>query len=232
MEWCNLSTATVGDHALSNFLAYLHEATDDLTSFNTENVTNHHQCFATRVISIIFKLAELLSFLQLQHFLSVERKSYNIFPPPHQVYAWTQMCDIRDVKVVILGQNPYHNVGQANGLSFSVPQGIPLPRSLQNIYTELAKDITGFVPPGHGDLTGWAKQGVLLLNTVLTVRQATKPKKTSNNFHKRKGWEKFTDAVISWLNNNQKNIVFMLWGSDAQKKKAMINTVSRRIVVS
>ncbi|XP_071827864.1 uracil-DNA glycosylase-like isoform X2 [Apostichopus japonicus] len=142
------------------------------------------------------------------------------------------MCDIQDVKVVILGQNPYHNVGQANGLSFSVPQGIPLPRSLQNIYTELAKDITGFVPPGHGDLTGWAKQGVLLLNTVLTVRQATKPKKTSNNFHKRKGWEKFTDAVISWLNNNQKNIVFMLWGSDAQKKKAMINTLNHCVLES
>ncbi|XP_071827860.1 uracil-DNA glycosylase-like [Apostichopus japonicus] len=157
-------------------------------------------------------------FLKLQDFVSKERQSYTIFPPPHQVYTWTQMCDIRDVKVVILGQDPYHNVRQAHGLCFSVPQGIQPPPSLQNMYKELAKDIKGFEHPGHGNLTGWAKQGVLLLNAVLTVRAHTP------NSHKDKGWEKFTDAVINWLNKNQEKIVFMLWGSYAQKKGAIINT--------
>lgn len=157
-------------------------------------------------------------FVKLQDFVAQERRMAKVFPPPHQVYTWTQMCSIQDVKVVILGQDPYHNDRQAHGLCFSVQRGIQPPPSLENMYKELTTDIEGFHHPGHGDLTGWAKQGVLLLNAVLTVR-AHQP-----NSHKDKGWEKFTDAVITWLNKNLENVVFLLWGSYAQKKGAIINT--------
>ncbi|KAJ6656660.1 hypothetical protein lerEdw1_003547 [Lerista edwardsae] len=156
-------------------------------------------------------------FAQLMAFVAGERKRYTVFPPPHQVFTWTQMCDIRDVKVVILGQDPYHGPGQAHGLCFSVQKPVPPPPSLENIYKELATDIEGFSPPGHGDLTGWAKQGVLLLNAVLTVRahQATS--------HKERGWEEFTDAVVAWLNKNLDGVVFMLWGAYAQRKGSAID---------
>ncbi|KAM4745279.1 uracil-DNA glycosylase isoform 2-T2 [Anableps anableps] len=156
-------------------------------------------------------------FKQLLHFVSEERKRYTVYPPAEQVFTWTQMCGIRDVKVVILGQDPYHGPDQAHGLCFSVKRPVPPPPSLENMYKELASDIEGFQHPGHGDLTGWAKQGVLLLNAVLTVR-AHQP-----NSHKDKGWEAFTDAVVQWLSNNQEGVIFMLWGAYAQKKGASIN---------
>ncbi|XP_054852520.1 uracil-DNA glycosylase isoform X1 [Eublepharis macularius] len=151
-------------------------------------------------------------FSQLMAFVAEERKRYTVYPPPHQVFTWTQMCDIHDVKVVILGQDPYHGPNQAHGLCFSVQRPVPPPPSLENIYKELATDIEDFSHPGHGDLTGWAKQGVLLLNAVLTVRAH------QANSHKEKGWEQFTDAVVSWLNNNLDGLVFMLWGAYAQRK--------------
>ncbi|NXC19430.1 UNG glycosylase, partial [Corythaeola cristata] len=121
------------------------------------------------------------------------------------------------VKVVILGQDPYHGPNQAHGLCFSVQKPVPPPPSLENIYKELSTDIEDFTHPGHGDLTGWAKQGVLLLNAVLTVRahQATS--------HKERGWEQFTDVVVSWLNKNLHGVVFMLWGAYAQKKGSSID---------
>uniref|UniRef100_A0A8C2VG73 Uracil-DNA glycosylase n=1 Tax=Chinchilla lanigera TaxID=34839 RepID=A0A8C2VG73_CHILA len=124
---------------------------------------------------------------------------------------------LSQVKVVILGQDPYHGPSQAHGLCFSVQRPVPPPPSLENIYKELSTDIDGFVHPGHGDLSGWAKQGVLLLNAVLTVRAH------QANSHKERGWEQFTDAVVSWLNQNLNGLVFLLWGSYAQKKGSAID---------
>ncbi|XP_028680765.1 uracil DNA glycosylase a [Erpetoichthys calabaricus] len=155
-------------------------------------------------------------FTKLMAFVAEERKRHTVYPPAHQVFTWTQMCDIWDVKVVILGQDPYHGPSQAHGLCFSVQRPVPPPPSLENMYKELESDIEGFKHPGHGDLTGWAKQGVLLLNAVLTVRAH------QANSHKDRGWEQFTDAVIQWLNNNQEGLVFMLWGAYAQKKGSCI----------
>ncbi|XP_038671154.1 uracil-DNA glycosylase-like [Scyliorhinus canicula] len=151
-------------------------------------------------------------FSKLMGFVTLERKRYTVYPPPHEVFAWTEMCNIRDVKVVILGQDPYHGPKQAHGLCFSVKRPVPPPPSLENMYKELQSDIQGFEPPGHGDLTGWAKQGVLLLNAVLTVRSH------HPNSHKERGWEDFTDAVVSCLNNQLDGVVFMLWGAYAQRK--------------
>ncbi|XP_074494119.1 uracil-DNA glycosylase isoform X2 [Sebastes fasciatus] len=156
-------------------------------------------------------------FKQLMSFVSEERKRHTVYPPVEQVFTWTQTCDIRDVKVVILGQDPYHGPNQAHGLCFSVKRPVRPPPSLENMYKELLSDIEGFQHPGHGDLTGWSTQGVLLLNAVLTVRAH------QANSHKDKGWETFTDAVVQWLSNNLEGLVFMLWGSYAQKKGAAIN---------
>uniref|UniRef100_A0A8C6WZ59 Uracil-DNA glycosylase n=1 Tax=Neogobius melanostomus TaxID=47308 RepID=A0A8C6WZ59_9GOBI len=156
-------------------------------------------------------------FKQLMAFVSEERKRHTVYPPAEDVYTWTQMCDIKDVKVVILGQDPYHGPNQAHGLCFSVKRPVSPPPSLENMYKELTSDIDGFPHPGHGDLTGWSKQGVLLLNAVLTVRAH------QANSHKDKGWETFTDAVVQWLSKNLSGIVFMLWGAYAQKKGAAIN---------
>uniref|UniRef100_A0A8C1UP95 Uracil-DNA glycosylase n=1 Tax=Cyprinus carpio TaxID=7962 RepID=A0A8C1UP95_CYPCA len=156
-------------------------------------------------------------FRSLMSFVAEERKKHTIYPPPDEVFTWTQACDIKDVKVVILGQDPYHGPNQAHGLCFSVQRPVPPPPSLVNIFKELASDIEGFEHPGHGDLSGWAKQGVLLLNAVLTVRAQ------QANSHKDKGWETFTDAVIHWLSTNMQALVFILWGSYAQKKGAAID---------
>uniref|UniRef100_UPI00398F3978 uracil-DNA glycosylase n=1 Tax=Pristiophorus japonicus TaxID=55135 RepID=UPI00398F3978 len=156
-------------------------------------------------------------FIQLMGFVALERKRCTVYPPPHQVFMWTEICNIRDVKVVILGQDPYHGPNQAHGLCFSVKRPILPPPSLENIYKELQSDIEGFEHPGHGDLTGWAKQGVLLLNAVLTVRAH------QANSHKGRGWEEFTDAVVSCLNHHLDGLVFMLWGAYAQQKGSAID---------
>ena len=138
------------------------------------------------------------------------------------VFNWTLHCSFEDVKVVILGQDPYHDDGQAHGLSFSVPRGIKIPSSLRNIYKELALDIHGFKNPGHGCLEGWCRQGVLLLNTCLTV-SAHKA-----GSHSTYGWNKFTDAVIKAIcvANTTTKIVFLLWGNDAFKKKPIIDSTN------
>lgn len=156
-------------------------------------------------------------FKKLMQFVQCERKSHTIYPKESDVYSWTKHCDISEVKVVIIGQDPYHQPRQAHGLCFSVPNGVAPPPSLVNIYKELTDDIEGFITPNHGNLTGWAKQGVLLLNACLTVRAG------QANSHKDKGWEQFTDAVIRWINQNRRNVVFLLWGSYAQKKGACID---------
>ncbi|KAJ1066635.1 hypothetical protein K5549_002537 [Capra hircus] len=156
-------------------------------------------------------------FIKLKGFVAEERKHYPVYPPPHQVFTWTQMRDARDVKVVILGQDPYHGPDQAHGPCFSVQRPVPPPPSWENIYRELSTDTDGFAHPGRGDLSGWAKQGVLRLNAVLTVRahQANSPKE--------RGWEQFTDAAVSWLNQNAHGLVFLLWGSYAQKKGSAVD---------
>ena len=155
--------------------------------------------------------------LNLRQFL-IQEKSKNkiIFPPNEKTFSSLQLTSLTEVKLVIIGQDPYHGVGQANGLAFSVEKDTKIPPSLINIYKELGEDIN-LQPPNHGDLTFWAKQGVLLLNSVLTV---VKGEPAS---HSDKGWEIFTDKVIEILNQKE-NIVFMLWGSYAQKKGSIIDT--------
>lgn len=159
-------------------------------------------------------------FVRLKEFLQVEwDKSVKIFPPQNSIYSWTTYCPIDQVKVVILGQDPYHNDGQAMGLAFSVPKECrPLPPSLRNIYKELTAEYPDtFTAPKHGCLESWAKQGVLLLNATLTVKAHEAAS------HSNRGWETFTDQVISHLNSQCDNLVFLLWGNHAQKKSSMIN---------
>ncbi|MDE6237325.1 MAG: uracil-DNA glycosylase [Muribaculaceae bacterium] len=139
-----------------------------------------------------------------------------VYPPASKIFAAFDQCPFNDVKVVIIGQDPYHGPGQANGLSFSVNDGVAIPPSLRNIFKEINQD-TGAPIPSSGDLTRWAKQGVLLLNSSLTVREH-QPKS-----HSGIGWETFTDAAIRALNDKRENIVFLLWGSDAIKRGAMID---------
>lgn len=140
-----------------------------------------------------------------------------IFPRDRDIFRAFQLCAVDQVKVVLLGQDPYHGVGQATGLSFSVPKGIRVPPSLKNIYKELNRDLD-YAVPVHGDLTPWATQGVLMLNAVLTVEanQAAS--------HRRLGWMQFTDAVISTISSKLSQIVFLLWGNFAKQKKSLIDT--------
>lgn len=153
----------------------------------------------------------------LSTFLRNELRSGKvIFPPPTQIFAALDATPFDRVKVVILGQDPYHGPGQAHGLCFSVQPGVPVPPSLRNMYAELQRDL-GFVPPRHGCLTHWAEQGVLLLNAVLTVEQSLA------GSHQGKGWEGFTDAVIDALNRERDHLVFLLWGSYAQAKGRLID---------
>ncbi|CAF3999492.1 unnamed protein product [Rotaria sp. Silwood2] len=157
-------------------------------------------------------------FQKLANFIADQREQgVVIYPPPHHVFTFTRMCELNQVKVVILGQDPYHGPNQAHGLSFSVRKNIPTPPSLQNIFKELKSDIPDFIIPKHGTLSGWARQGVLLLNACLTVEQQ------KSNSHPNKGWEKFTDTIIQYLNDQSSNIVFLLWGKDAQHKGSRID---------
>lgn len=152
---------------------------------------------------------------QLSNFLLDECEKHTVYPAPSQWFSAFQMTPYQDVKIVILGQDPYHGPNQANGLAFSVPKGEKVPPSLRNIFKELEADM-GIAPPAHGNLESWARQGVLLLNTVLTVRAG------QANSHRGKGWETFTDAVITHLNEREKPMVFLLWGSSAQQKERLI----------
>ena len=159
----------------------------------------------------------------LRAFLKTEYSKHHIFPDMYDIFNALKYTDYNDVKAVILGQDPYHGAGQAHGLCFSVKKGVMPPPSLVNIYKEIQSDI-GITPAPHGELTSWAKNGVLLLNTVLTVREA------SPNSHKGKGWEIFTDSVISALNRRQKPIVFILWGANARSKTALITNPIHKIL--
>jgi len=156
-------------------------------------------------------------FHKLTHQLKEEKAAgYNVYPSDDQRYAAFAKTPFDAVKVVILGQDPYHNAGQAMGLSFSVPRGIRVPPSLRNVYKEMIQDVS-FEPPGHGDLTAWTTRGVLLLNSILTVRHKT-PKS-----HRKLGWHFFTDAVVQTLSQQREGIVFMLWGASAKSKAALID---------
>ena len=166
-------------------------------------------------------------FRQLSQFVTSERKGGTVvFPSEREVWSWTLHTPIQDIKVVILGQDPYHGPGQAHGLCFSVKVGVSPPPSLVNIYKELASDIPGFTRPEHGYLAGWAQQGVLLLNAVLTVRKA------QANSHKDRGWEKLTDAVIRWISRNLTGVVFLLWGSYAHKKGQEVDKKKHHVLTS
>ncbi|MFA0357509.1 uracil-DNA glycosylase [Vibrio breoganii] len=166
-------------------------------------------------------------FQVLQAFIDEERASGKaIYPAPEHVFAAFEQTPIEKTKVVILGQDPYHGPNQAHGLSFSVLPGNKIPPSLRNIYKELSQDIEGFEVPDHGYLKSWAEQGVLLLNTVLTVEQG------KAHSHAKSGWEIFTLRAIEYLVNQQKNIVFILWGAHAQKKVASINADDHCILTS
>ena len=164
-------------------------------------------------------------FVRLTNFVRNEYATKQIFPPGRQIFAAFNATPFNEVKVVILGQDPYHDVGQANGLCFSVNDGIQFPPSLRNIFQEIHNDI-GSPIPQSGDLTRWAKQGVLLLNATLTV-EAHKAAS-----HQRQGWEQFTDEVISHLSNHRQNLVFILWGSYAISKRSLINPYKHLILTS
>lgn len=164
---------------------------------------------------------------QLKNFLVEEKKNGKvIFPPGPLIFNAFNQTPFQDVKVVILGQDPYHGPGQAHGLSFSVLKGIGIPPSLRSIYKELQTDIPGFNMPGHGELTHWAKQGVLLLNATLTVRKAEPAS------HHKKGWEIFTDQVIHALSENRTGLIFLLWGKNAQAKIPLIDETKHSVLTA
>lgn len=164
-------------------------------------------------------------FAELKNFLVEEKKKYRIYPPGSEIFAAFNYTPFDRVKVVILGQDPYHGARQANGLCFSVNNGIRQPPSLQNIFKELQNDL-GYSIPTSGNLEKWAHQGVLLLNATLTVRAA------QAGSHQGRGWEQFTDAAIQHLSDKRENLVFILWGKYAQAKESMIDPFKHHIIKS
>ncbi|WP_293201113.1 uracil-DNA glycosylase [Paenibacillus sp.] len=165
---------------------------------------------------VLQKETESEYFNKIRYALAAEYKTQTVYPPKEELFSALKLTPYHQVKAVIIGQDPYHGAGQAHGLSFSVKPGVRVPPSLRNIYKELQADL-GTPIPSHGSLIHWAKQGVLLLNAVLTVREG------QPNSHQTLGWQTFTDAVIRELNERTEPMVFMLWGSYAQKKGAFIN---------
>ncbi len=162
-------------------------------------------------------------FQELQRFLAEERRAHQVFPPEPDVFSAFSLTPPERVRVLLLGQDPYHDDGQAHGLCFSVRPGIKPPPSLNNIYKELESDV-GARRPKHGHLVAWAEQGVLMLNAVLTVR-AHAP-----NSHKDRGWETFTDEVIRKVNEREEGVVFLLWGGYAQKKEKLVDTRRHTVI--
>lgn len=162
-------------------------------------------------------------FAELQKFVAVERQNFDIYPSDPDLFMALQLTPLNSVRVVIIGQDPYHNEGQAHGLSFSVRNGVAKPPSLKNIMREYTEDI-GCQEPKSGCLNQWAENGVLLLNTVLTVR-AHQP-----NSHRGRGWERFTDSIIRAVNDRHASCVFLLWGAAAQRKSCMLNIESHVVI--
>lgn len=164
-------------------------------------------------------------YVRLREFLKHEYKTRTIYPSMYDIFNALHYTPFEKVKVVILGQDPYHGPNQAHGLSFSVQKGVKQPPSLVNIFNELKNDL-GYEPPSHGNLVDWTKEGVLLLNTVLTVRAG------EANSHRGHGWENFTDQIIKTLNEKEHPIVYMLWGAAAQSKQSLIDTSKHFIIKS
>lgn len=164
-------------------------------------------------------------FKRLKEFVEYEYQTQTVFPPRELIYNAFRWCKFEDTKVIILGQDPYHGYGQAHGLSFSVNDGIAFPPSLRNILQEVHQDV-GSPIPNSGNLTRWAKQGVLLLNDVLTVRQA------SPGSHQKRGWEDFTENAIRQLSSEKENLVFLLWGRHAQQKGKVIDSNKHLVLTS
>ncbi|AZB40963.1 uracil-DNA glycosylase [Bacillus sp. FJAT-42376] len=164
-------------------------------------------------------------YVSLREKLKREYESGTVYPDPHDLFNALHLTPYSEVRAVILGQDPYHGPGQAHGLSFSVKEGVRKPPSLKNIYKELSSDL-GCPEPSHGSLVKWAEQGVLLLNTVLSVR------KGEANSHKDLGWERFTDEVIRSLNNKEDPVVFILWGKHAQAKKELVDLTKHAVIES
>ena len=162
-------------------------------------------------------------FAQLQNFLDDEWQSQSIYPPADKIFEALKLSTLSKVKVIILGQDPYHGEGQAHGLCFSVPEGVKIPPSLRNIYKEMRADL-GINTPNSGCLESWAKQGVLMLNTVFTVRAG------EAKSHQKQGWEKFSDALIKQVSDKAKPSVFVLWGGDAQKKVGLIDEKRHQVI--
>ena len=166
-------------------------------------------------------------FTQLTEFIKHEKAAgKTIYPLGSQIFNAFEFTPCNEVKVVILGQDPYHGAGQAHGLCFSVNKNVAVPPSLKNIYKELQTDIEGYTAPNHGDLSHWAKQGVLLLNATLTVE------KDKAGSHQGKGWEQFTDAVIKQLSTQKEKLVFILWGKFAQSKATLIDTQKHLVLMA
>ncbi|MBL4706045.1 MAG: uracil-DNA glycosylase [Flavobacteriales bacterium] len=164
-------------------------------------------------------------FIELKNQIMIDKSRSEIFPPSDQIFSAFNTTPFEDVKVVIIGQDPYHGIHQANGLCFSVSDGIKHPPSLENIFKELSKDL-GLPIPKSGNLEPWAKQGVLLLNASLTVRQA------AANSHQKYGWQEFTDTVIQQLSDKRTDVVFLLWGGFAKKKGAKIDVEKHHVLTS
>lgn len=164
-------------------------------------------------------------YLKIREFLKYEYTHYRIFPNMNDIFNSLKLSDYEDIKVVIIGQDPYHEIGQAHGLAFSVQPGVIIPPSLRNIYKELQSDLGCYIP-NNGFLEKWAKQGVLLLNNVLTVREG------QANSHKECGWEIFTDSVIRELNKRDKTIVYLFWGACAAKKEHLVTNPNHYILKS
>jgi uracil-DNA glycosylase len=162
-------------------------------------------------------------FARLQDFVEAERSAYRVYPPPQQTYAALSLTPLETTRVVILGQDPYHGEGQANGMAFSVDTNTQIPPSLRNILTELHSDL-GITCSGSGDLSSWAQQGVLLLNTTLTVRAAEPAS------HRGHGWETFTDCIIQTINARTDPVVFVLWGAHARTKRALITETTHVVL--
>lgn len=162
-------------------------------------------------------------YIKLREFLTREYEEETVYPPAEDLFNALRYSSYESTKVVILGQDPYHEPGQAHGLSFSVNKGVAIPPSLVNIYKEIESDL-GITPPTHGYLADWAKQGVLLLNTVLTVR------KGQANSHRGKGWETFTNRIVELLNDREKPIAFILWGANAKAKQELITNKNHMII--
>jgi uracil-DNA glycosylase len=175
-------------------------------------------------LELLADLFETSWFAEIKNKIIQERKQYTVYPPASLFFNAMDLCPVPQTKIVILGQDPYHGAGEAHGLSFSVPKGTPIPPSLQNIYKELEMDL-GIKPATHGNLEAWAKQGVLLLNSSLSVR-ANSP---ASHFYI--GWEQFTDSIIERLSKFKENLVFMLWGSFARKKKILIAENKNHLVL-